>query len=76
MEKTSRKTNWWVGISPWIILGAVLVLVPLFVFMTVENINQQKKSTTRLLLAKGAALIRSFEAGARTGMMGMRWKTA
>lgn len=73
MEKTSRKTNWWVGISPWIILGAVLVLVPLFVFMTVENINQQKKSTTRLLLAKGAALIRSFEAGARTGMMGMRW---
>jgi two-component system sensor histidine kinase HydH len=28
---------------------------------------------TRLLVEKGAALIRSFEAGARTGMMGMGW---
>lgn len=73
MRKIKVKPDWWVGISPWIILGAVLVLVPLFVFMTVENINRQKESTTRLLMEKGAALIRSFEAGARTGMMGMRW---
>ncbi len=73
MRKANAKTNWWVGISPWIILGAVLVLVPLFVFMTLANINRQKESTTRLLLEKGAALIRSFEAGARTGMMGMSW---
>lgn len=73
MKKAKANTNWWVGISPWIILGAILVLVPLFVFMTVENINRQKESTTRLLLEKGAALIRSFEAGARTGMMGLRW---
>ena len=28
---------------------------------------------TRLMVEKGAALIRSFEAGARTGMMGMGW---
>ncbi|NQU12639.1 MAG: PAS domain-containing protein [Desulfobacteraceae bacterium] len=73
MRKVKAKTNWWVGVSPWIILGAALVLLPLFVFMTVENINHQKESTTKLLLEKGAALIRSFEAGARTGMMGMRW---
>ncbi len=73
MRKIEAKTNWWVGVSPWIILGAVLVLVPLFVFMTVENINRQKEGTTKLLLEKGAALIRSFEAGARTGMMGMSW---
>lgn len=59
--------------SPWIILGALLVLVPLFVLMTREYINRQKQSTTNLLVEKGAALIRSFEAGARTGMMGMRW---
>ncbi len=73
MRKTKTKTNWWVGVSPWIILGAVFVLVPIFVFMTVENIKRQKESTTQLLLEKGAALIRSFEAGARTGIMGMRW---
>jgi two-component system sensor histidine kinase HydH len=73
MKKINEKTNWWVGISPWIILGAVLVLTPLFVFMTLANINRQKENTTKLLLEKGAALIRSFEAGARTGMMGMQW---
>ena len=40
--------------------------------MTLENINRQKEQTTRLLVEKGAALIRSFEAGARTGI-GLRW---
>ena len=62
-----------VGIPPWIIIGTVLILVPIFIFMTLENIHRQKENTTRLLVEKGAALIRSFEAGARTGMMGMRW---
>ena len=60
-------------IPPWIIIGAVLILLPIFIFMTLENIHRQKENTTRLLVEKGAALIRSFEAGARTGMMGMRW---
>jgi two-component system sensor histidine kinase HydH len=59
------------GIPPWIILGAVIVLVPIFVFWTAQNIHKQKESMTLLLLEKGAALIRSFEAGTRTGMMGM-----
>jgi len=61
----------WIGIPPWIVLGAVIILVPIFVFLTLENIDKQKENTTLLLLEKGAALIRSFEAGARTGMMGM-----
>jgi two-component system sensor histidine kinase HydH len=52
-------------------LGALLILVPIFVFWTMENLHRQKESTMRLLVEKGAALIRSFEAGARTGMMGM-----
>ena len=56
---------------PWILLGAVLILTPIFVFWAAENIRRQKEMTTLLLLEKGAALIRSFEAGARTGMMGM-----
>ena len=61
----------WIGIPPWIVLGAVIILVPIFVFLTLENIHKQKENTTLLLLEKGAALIRSFEAGARTGMMGL-----
>jgi len=60
------------GISPGIILGTLLVLVPIFIFMVLDNIDKQKKQTTRLLIEKGAALIRSFEAGARTGE-GMHW---
>ena len=40
--------------------------------MTLENITRQKELTTRLLVEKGAALIRSFEAGARMGI-GLRW---
>ncbi|MEK7373631.1 MAG: PAS domain-containing sensor histidine kinase, partial [Thermodesulfobacteriota bacterium] len=60
-----RRRRFWAAIPPWIIIGAVVILVPLFIFMTLENINRQKEQTTRLLVEKGAALIRSFEAGAR-----------
>ena len=59
-------------IPPWMILGSVMILVPLFIVMTLESINRQKELTSRLLIEKGEALIRSFEAGARTGI-GMRW---
>ena len=63
----------WAGVPPWVIIGAVVILAPIFAFITVQSIDQQKRSTTNLLVEKGAALIRSFEAGARTGMIGMRW---
>jgi two-component system, NtrC family, sensor histidine kinase HydH len=62
----------WVGVSPWIIIGAVLVLVPIFIFMTQQSLNRQRAYTQKLLVEKGAALIRSFEAGARTGA-GLQW---
>jgi two-component system sensor histidine kinase HydH len=71
MKEDSTKKKGWFGIPPWIILGAVMVLVPIFVFITLQNIAREKEFTTELLLEKGAALIRSFEAGTRTGMMGM-----
>jgi hypothetical protein len=64
--------RFWAAIPPWLIIGAVVILAPVFIFMTLENINRQKEQTTRLLVEKGAALIRSFEAGARTGI-GLRW---
>ncbi len=62
----------WLLIPPWVILGAVAVLVPLFAFFTWENVNRHMEMSTRLLLEKGEALIRSFEAGARAGE-GMAW---
>jgi len=64
--------GFWAAIPPWLIIGAVVILAPIFIFMTLENINRQKEQTTRLLVEKGAALIRSFEAGARTGI-GLHW---
>ena len=72
MLTKSRNKNSWTGVHPWVLIGAVAVLLPIFTFMTIENIKRQKKKSIQLLLEKGAALIRSFEAGTRTGMMGMQ----
>ncbi len=63
----------WVRISPWVIIAALIIMVPLFAFITVKNIESQQNNMILLLKEKGAALIRSFEAGTRTGMMGMNW---
>lgn len=71
MVKKSKIHRYWASIPPWIFIGAAVVLIPIIAFMTVQNINRQKDASFRLLLEKGAALIRSFEAGTRTGMMGM-----
>ncbi len=74
MKSGNLLTNrFWTGIPPWVLIGAVLVLLPIFSFMTIENINRQKENSERLLKEKAAALIRSFEAGTRTGMAG-RWE--
>lgn len=70
-EFTGRPT--WLAVPPWLILGSVLVLAPLFLYMTLETLHRQRENAFRLLSEKGAALIRSFEAGTRTGMMGMGW---
>ena len=66
-----RLNLFWLGSTPWIIIGSVIILVPIFIFWALDNIQRHKEATTHLLLEKGAALIRSFEAGTRTGMMGM-----
>ncbi len=71
MKKKLKISRYWASIPPWIFIGAAVVLIPIIAFMTVQNINRQKDAGYRLLLEKGAALIRSFEAGTRTGMMGM-----
>jgi two-component system, NtrC family, sensor histidine kinase HydH len=72
MKETSADQNW-IRISPWVILGAFIVLVPIFAFMTVKSIRTQQDNMIMLLTEKGDALIRSFEAGTRTGMVGFNW---
>ncbi len=69
---TAKNDRFWAGIPPWIFIGAVAILFPIFSFMTIQNINRQNENSLKLLLEKGAALIRSFEAGTRTGL-GMHW---
>jgi two-component system sensor histidine kinase HydH len=59
--------------SPWIILGLTAILLIIVIVLAVQNTSREKNAMTRILLAKGAALIRAVEAGARTGMMGMMW---
>jgi len=73
MFTKSKYRKFWTGVPPWVLIGAVAVLLPIVVFVTIENINRQKEKSIHLLLEKGAALIRSFEAGTRTGMMGRQW---
>jgi two-component system sensor histidine kinase HydH len=65
------------GIPPLILIGTIIVLFPIFSYMTLDRINRQKAQSIRLLFEKSTALIRAFEAGTRTGMMNMNWdKTA
>lgn len=68
MPNKIKHNRFWTGVPPWIFIGAVVVLFPIFAFITVQNIHRQNQNNTRLLLEKGAALIRSFEAGTRTGL--------
>lgn len=72
MTNKTKNNRFWTGVPPWIFIGAVVVLLPIFSFMTIRNIHRQNENSLRLLLEKGAALIQSFEAGTRTGM-GLRW---
>lgn len=72
IEKTERRPSG-ITLPPLIVIGAVLVLLPIFVFIILQNINRQESFGTQLLWEKGAALIRSFEAGTRAGMMGRGW---
>jgi len=59
--------------SPWIILGSTAILLIVVMVLAFQNTNRERRYMSELLSAKGAALIRAVEAGARTGMMGMMW---
>jgi two-component system, NtrC family, sensor histidine kinase HydH len=57
-------------ISSWIVIGMSCILVVTVGILAAINYNRQKQSMQQMLNEKGAALIKSFEAGTRTGMMG------
>jgi two-component system, NtrC family, sensor histidine kinase HydH len=59
--------------SPWIILGSTAILLVVVLVLAIQNTHREKRYMSEILSAKGAALIRAVEAGARTGMMGMSW---
>lgn len=63
------KPKW--GIPLWLIIGAVLLMAPIVAVNVRQQISDNKAASKRLLVEKGAALIRSLEAGARTGMHAM-----
>jgi len=59
--------------SPWVIMGIASILFIIVAILAVQNINREKRYMSQILIEKGAALIKAFEAGAHTGMMGMMW---
>ncbi len=69
-ERNVTKRNW-LSVPPWIIVGAVAVLLPIIVVTTVQDIRNMRQRMTTLFLERGAYLIGTFEAGTRTGFMGM-----
>ncbi len=60
-------------LSPFMMAGVLVVLLPIFAFMTLDRMERQKEDIGERLLIKGISLIRTFEAGTRTGMLTMRW---
>ncbi len=73
MEKNPLKKKLALAVPPYVLLGAIFIVLPLVVFITYQNIQRQDTHLNQLLLEKGAALIRSFEAGTRAGMRGRLW---
>jgi two-component system sensor histidine kinase HydH len=60
-------------ISPLLFVGILLILLPIFTFMTMDRLKKQKEFSTQRLMEKGISLIRTFEAGTRTGFFTMGW---
>lgn len=56
--------------SPWLVIGLSAILAVAVGVLAWVNYDREKDYMARILSEKGAALIKSFEAGARTGMMG------
>ncbi len=60
-------------LTPYIFLGVFAVLLPIFLFITFDRVARQKTHIHERLFTRGSSLIRTFEAGTRSGMMSMAW---
>jgi two-component system sensor histidine kinase HydH len=60
-------------IPPWIFIGLAVILLPVFSFITMNNIREYRVNFNYLMLGKGAAIIKTFEAGTMAGIGGMNW---
>ncbi len=60
-------------VPPLLWAGVLLVLLPIFIYMTMERLDRQKEFITQKMVERAMAVIRTFEAGTRTGMFTMRW---
>jgi two-component system sensor histidine kinase HydH len=54
----------------WIMAGCIIILLPIFIFWTSDNINRQKRAIERLLTDKAENTIWGFENATRFAMMG------
>ncbi len=72
-RKAALSKSWRLSASPWIIIGSVAILLAIVIVQASQNFSREKKYMSRILSEKGIALIKTVEAGARTGMMGMQW---
>jgi two-component system sensor histidine kinase HydH len=76
MENKNVTKRSWLSVPPWIILGAVAVLLPIIVVTTFQDFRSMRQRMTTAFLERGAYLIGTFEAGTRTGFMGMLGRPA
>ncbi len=55
--------------SPLMVVGAAVILIVVVAVLAVYNVNREATFTSKMLVEKGALLIRAYEAGSRVGMM-------
>jgi two-component system sensor histidine kinase HydH len=65
-----RFNRYFGNVSAWLVIGMSGILVVVVLSLALMNYNREKEYMVKILSEKGASLIRAFEAGARTGMMG------
>lgn len=65
-----RISRYFSNASAWLVIGMSLILAIVVIGLAVMNYNRERQYMGKILSEKGASLIRAFEAGARTGMMG------
>jgi len=53
----------------WIMAGCIMILLPIFIFWTSDNIDRQERAIERLLTDKGLNFIINFEMATRFTMM-------